>query len=103
MIWKRSVAAWWSPVPSRCCVPARVSHAIPQLKAAHELFARQGVLVVGLHTVFEHHEAMTPVSLRAFLLENQIRFTVGVECLRMNGGPIPQTMQTYQMQGHRPF
>ncbi len=83
--------------------PGCVSHAIPQLKAAHELFARQGVLVVGLHTVFEHHEAMTPVSLRAFLLENQIRFPVGVDMPADDGGPIPQTMQTYQMQGTPTF
>lgn len=79
--------------------PGCVSRAIPQLKAIHELFAPQGVLVVGLHTVFEHHEAMTPVSLRAFLLENQIRFPVGVDMPADDGGPIPQTMETYQMQG----
>lgn len=79
--------------------PGCVSRAIPQLKATHELFAPQGVLVVGLHTVFEHHEAMTPTSLRAFLLENQVRFPVGVDMPAYDGGPIPQTMQTYQMQG----
>lgn len=49
--------------------PGCVSRAIPQMKAIHDLFASQGVLVVGLHTVFEHPEAMTPVSLRAFLLK----------------------------------
>ncbi|MFA7593441.1 MAG: hypothetical protein WCY26_06860 [Thiohalobacteraceae bacterium] len=46
--------------------PGCVSRTIPQMKAVHELFARQGVLVVGLHTVFEHHEAMTSTSLHAF-------------------------------------
>jgi len=79
--------------------PGCVSRAIPQMKAVHELFAKQGVLVVGLHTVFEHHDAMTPISLRAFLLENQIRFPVGVDKPADDGGLIPQTMQTYQMQG----
>jgi len=79
--------------------PGCVSRAIPQMKAVHELFAKQGVLVVGLHTVFEHHAAMKPVSLRAFLLENQIRFPVGVDTPADVGGPIPQTMQTYRMQG----
>jgi peroxiredoxin len=79
--------------------PGCVSRAIPQMKAVHELFAKQGVLVVGLHTVFEHHAAMKPVSLRAFLLENQIRFPVGVDTPADDGGPIPQTMQTYRMQG----
>jgi hypothetical protein len=79
--------------------PGCVSRAIPQMKAVHELFAKQGVLVVGLHTVFEHHAAMKPVSLSAFLLENQIRFPVGVDMPADDGGPIPQTMQTYRMQG----
>jgi len=79
--------------------PGCVSRAIPQMKAVHELFAKQGVLVVGLHTVFEHHAAMKPVSLRAFLLENQIRFPVGVDMPADDGRPIPQTMQTYRMQG----
>ena len=79
--------------------PGCVSRAIPQMKAVHELFAKQGVLVVGLHTVFEHHAAMTPVSLRAFLLENQIRFPVAVDMPADDGGPIPQTMQTYRMPG----
>ena len=83
--------------------PGCVSRAIPQMKAVHELFAPQGVLVVGLHTVFEHHEAMTPVSLRAFLLENQIHFPVGVDMPTDDGGPVPQTMQTYQMQGTPTF
>ena len=83
--------------------PGCVSRAIPQMKAVHELFARQGVLVVGLHTVFEHHEAMTTTSLRAFLLENQVRFPVGVDMPADDGGPIPRTMQTYQMPGTPTF
>lgn len=33
--------------------PGCVSHAIPQMKAVHELFGPQGVGVVGLHTAFE--------------------------------------------------
>lgn len=52
--------------------PGCVSHAIPQMTAAHELFSEQNVLVVGLHTVFEDHAAMEPVSLPAFLLENRV-------------------------------
>jgi hypothetical protein len=79
--------------------PGCVSHAIPQMKAAHELFAEQNVLVVGLHTVFEHHAAMEPVSLRAFLLENRVRFPVGIDMPADDGGSIPRTMQTYRMQG----
>ena len=79
--------------------PGCVSHAIPQLKAVHELFTPLGVIVVGLHTVFEHHEAMTPTALRAFLHEYRIRCPVGVDAAADNGGPIPQTMSSYRMQG----
>ncbi len=79
--------------------PGCVSHAIPQLRAVHDLFAPQGVLVAGLHTVFEHHDAMTTTSLRAFLLENRVQFPVGVDLPADDGGPIPRTMQAYRMQG----
>ncbi len=79
--------------------PGCVAHAIPQLKAVYELFAPQGVVVVGLHTVFEHHEAMTTTSLRAFLHENRIHFPVGVDSPPDDGGMVPRTMQAYQMQG----
>lgn len=79
--------------------PGCVSHAIPQLKAAHELFAPLGAVVVGLHTVFEHHEAMTTTALRAFLHEYRVRCPVGVDAPAPDGATIPQTMAAYRMQG----
>jgi hypothetical protein len=79
--------------------PGCVTYAIPQMKAAHELFGPQGVVVVGLHTVFEHHEAMTVTSLRAFVHEYGIRFPVGVDMPADDGGTIPQTMAAYRMKG----
>jgi hypothetical protein len=83
--------------------PGCVSHAIPQLKAVHELFAPLGAVVVGLHTVFEHHEAMTTTALRAFLHEYRVRCPVGVDAPANDGGPIPQTMAAYRMQGTPTF
>ncbi len=79
--------------------PGCVQRAIPQLKASHALFAPRGVLVVGLHTVFEHHEAMSPTLLRAFLQENQIHCPVDMDKPADDGGPVPQTMQAYRMRG----
>lgn len=79
--------------------PGCVVHAIPQMKAVHELFGQQGVVVVGLHTVFEHHDAMTVTALRAFVHEYGIRFPVGMDTPADDGGPIPQTMAAYRMQG----
>jgi hypothetical protein len=83
--------------------PGCVSHAIPQLKAMHELFTPLGAVVVGLHTVFEHHEAMKPIALRAFLHEYRVRCPVGVDAAANDGGLIPQTMAKYQMQGTPTF
>lgn len=79
--------------------PGCVAQAIPQMKAVHEMFGPQGVIVVGLHTVFEHHDAMTVTALRAFVHEYGIRFPVGVDRPADDGGPIPQTMAAYHMQG----
>ncbi len=56
------------------------------------------VAVVGLHTVFEHHEAMTVVALRAFLHEYRVAFPVGVDAPGV-GGPVPQTMGAYGLRG----
>lgn len=79
--------------------PGCVAQAIPQLKAVHELFGPQGVVVVGLHTVFEHHDAMTVTALRAFVHEYGLRFPVGVDAPAADGGGVPQTMAAYRMQG----
>jgi len=79
--------------------PGCVAQAIPQMKIVHEMFGPQGVIVAGLHTVFEHHDAMTVTALRAFVHEYGIRFPVGVDRPAGDGGPIPQTMTTYRMQG----
>lgn len=49
--------------------PGCVAHSIPQAKKLHEIAPGGGVQVLGIHTVFEHHDAMTPVSLEAFLHE----------------------------------
>ncbi len=54
--------------------------------------------MLGLHTVFEHHEAMGPVSLEAFLCEYRIGFPVGVDAHDQPGGT-PITMARYQLRG----
>ena len=79
--------------------PGCVSDLIPQLKKAHALFGKAALRVIGLHTVFEHHEAMTPVSLKAFLHENRITFPVAVDRPRHPNERIPETMALYGMQG----
>lgn len=78
--------------------PACVSHGIPQALRVHQLFAQELVAVIGLHTVFEHHEAMGPQALRAFMHEYRIPFPVGIDQAQERS-PVPRTMQAYDLHG----
>lgn len=78
--------------------PGCVAHALPQALEIAQTFRPEEVAVIGLHSVFEHHAAMTPVALEAFLHEYRIGFPVGVD-LAVAGSLIPATMQAYAMQG----
>jgi len=78
--------------------PGCVSHGLPQLQRVSDSFVPEHVAVIGLHTVFEHHAAMTPVSLEAFLMEYRYRFPVGVDAHDEPDG-IPVTMQRYGLRG----
>ena len=78
--------------------PGCVSHGLPQAKSVGETFSSDHVAIIGLHTVFEHHDAMTPVALKAFLHEYQIHFPVGVD-MPGPGRGLPKTMEAYHMQG----
>ena len=78
--------------------PGCVSHAVPQAERVHREYAERGVAVVGLHTVFEHHAAMMPVALEAFLREYRVTHPVGVD-VAVTGSPVPETMNRYGMRG----
>jgi peroxiredoxin len=82
--------------------PGCISHGLPQAARVRDTFTAEQVAVIGLHTVFEHHAAMTPTSLEAFLYEYRITFPVGVDKAAGDenaGVDIPQTMQAYAMPG----
>lgn len=79
--------------------PGCVAHGIPQAQRVAKLFEGAPLAVVGLHTVFEHHAAMGPESLRAFLHEYRVLFPVGIDAPGPAGDPIPCTMRAYAMQG----
>ena len=78
--------------------PGCVAQAIPQAQALVRQFARDELAVLGLHTVFEHHEAMNEGALRAFLHEYRIGFPVGID-RQAARGPVPGTMARYRMRG----
>jgi peroxiredoxin len=78
--------------------PGCVQSSLPQAQRIAQLFPADRVAVIGLHTVFEHHAAMTPVSLEAFIHEFRLTFPIGVD-RPGEDGPIPRTMAAYGMRG----
>lgn len=78
--------------------PGCVSHAVPQAERLHRRFASAELVVVGLHTVFEHHLAMAPSALEVFLKEYRITHPVAVD-QPLAGTAIPATMRAYAMEG----
>lgn len=79
--------------------PGCVSHGIPQAQRVASQFADAPVTVVGLHTVFEHHDVMGPAALEVFLHEYRVRFPVAVDQGGEGGDPMPLTMRAYGMRG----
>lgn len=78
--------------------PGCVLHGVPQAIRAHQALAGEGLKVIGLHTVFEHHNAMQPHALEVFIHEFRLRFPVGVDTPSENSA-IPKTMAQWNLQG----
>lgn len=78
--------------------PGCVSRGIPQAQRVQRAFKPELVTVLGLHSVFEHHDVMTPVALDAFLHEYQITFPVAID-RPIENQRIPATMARYELQG----
>lgn len=77
--------------------PGCVEHAIPQAKRLRARFNPEQVAIVGLHSVFEHHAAMSPTALEVFVSEFKLPFAVAID--QPDGEGMPLTMAAYQMQG----
>ena len=79
--------------------PGCVSHGLPQAGRVADTFSRDDVVVLGLHSVFEHHAVQGgPDALAAFLHEYRIRFPVGIDAPAPGGG-VPKTMAAYRLRG----
>lgn len=79
--------------------PGCVSHSLPQAKRVAAYFRQSDVVVLGLHTVFEHKDAQgTEAALKAFLHEYRIGFPVGID-RQLGDSRLPRTMSEYQMEG----
>lgn len=80
--------------------PGCVSHGLPQALRVAETFSRDEVVVLGLHTVFEHHGVQgTREALAAFLHEYRIGFPVGIDQPAESADRVPRTMAAYELQG----
>lgn len=77
--------------------PGCLNHGLPQAERVHRLFRNEGLVVIGLHTVFEHHAVMGPDALRVFNHEYRWSFPIGVD--RATQGGIPATMLAYHLDG----
>ena len=78
--------------------PGCVQRSLPQARKVDTTLGGDDLVVIGLHSVFEHHEVMTPAALRAFAHQNQLRFPIAVD--RPREGPVvPSTMHTWGLEG----
>lgn len=78
--------------------PACVAHGTPQAEKAHRLFRDTDLQVICLHTVFEHHDAMTPTALEAFIQEYRLTMPIGIDDPGQHSH-IPATMEQFWMRG----
>lgn len=80
--------------------PGCVQHGLPQAKKVAEQFSDDEVVVIGLHSVFEHHAVMTPEALEAFQHEYAWPFPIAIDAPGAEGGNgLPKTMAAYEMRG----
>lgn len=78
--------------------PGCVNHSIPQAQRVHRLVNADQVTVLGIHSVFEHHNVMDTDALRVFLSEFGVKFPVAVDRPR-EGQVIPSTMRRWRLEG----
>ena len=79
--------------------PGCVSHALPQARKLAERFDEDEVAVIGLHTVFEHHQVMSIEALKAFNHEYRWGFPIAVDKKGDGAHGLPLTMDAYEMRG----
>ena len=78
--------------------PGCVSQGIPQVNRIQAAFSAQQLVVIGLHTVFEHHAVMNPEALQVFAHEYGLSFPIGIDQPPARGH-VPLTMQAYALRG----
>ncbi len=77
--------------------PGCVLNGLPQAQRLAQTFGERDLAVIGLHSVFEHHDGNSREGLAAFLHEWRIHFPVAIDA--PGDGPMPRTMEAWQLQG----
>lgn len=78
--------------------PGCVSEALPQVKRIEKTFGRTDLQIIGLHTVFEHHAAMSAVTLEAFIHEYRLASPIAID-LPDKYSDMPVTMRRFALRG----
>ncbi|MBS0398419.1 MAG: redoxin family protein [Proteobacteria bacterium] len=78
--------------------PGCVQNSLPQARTLYSTFSRDDLVVIGLHSVFEHHHVMTPEALRVFVGEYRLPFPIAID-RPVKGSPLPATMQKWGLNG----
>ncbi|MEQ5802881.1 TlpA family protein disulfide reductase [Halomonas sp. H10-9-1] len=79
--------------------PGCAMHGLPQAQRVTRLLVDAPLTVIGLHSVFEHHAAMMPLALGAFLAEYRYTFPVAIDAASADGDPRPRTMRAWALEG----
>ncbi|OSZ46380.1 alkyl hydroperoxide reductase [Alcaligenes faecalis] len=78
--------------------PGCVINSLPQAKKLDTLFSRDDLRIIGLHSVFEHHDVMGPAALQAFVHEYRLNFPIAID-QPSDSGPLPHTMNEWGLGG----
>lgn len=74
-----------------------VVYAIPHAEELHRKF-KDSIQLLGLHSVFEHHDVSGEEQLKKFMKEKNILYPVGID-KHIENHWMPETMKRYQLQG----
>lgn len=78
--------------------PGCVINSLPQARQLDTLFSRDDLRIIGLHSVFEHHDVMGPAALQAFAHEYRLNFPIAID-QASESGPLPRTMKEWGLGG----
>lgn len=78
--------------------PGCAQFSLPQARDLHLAFARDDLVVIGMHSVFEHHHVMTPEALRVFVREYRLQFPIAID-RPQEGSSVPATMRKWALNG----